>query len=94
MPNYPYVSGPAGVLAAFAQLRIGFPPKVYAGYLKRFQIAPSNESYVISILRFLGLSHWSIMSPAAPCSGEQQAARRDICTVDSGADRSPGPDSI
>ena len=26
-----------------------------AGYLQRFNIAPANESYVISILRFLGL---------------------------------------
>ena len=26
-----------------------------AGYLQRFQIAPANESYVISIVRFLGL---------------------------------------
>jgi hypothetical protein len=28
---------------------------VDAGYLQRFGIAPANESYIISILRFLGL---------------------------------------
>ncbi|RYP84237.1 hypothetical protein EKO23_16380 [Nocardioides guangzhouensis] len=55
MPNYPYISGPAGLVATFGQLRKGFPTKVDAGYLKRFNIAPANESYVISILKFLGL---------------------------------------
>jgi hypothetical protein len=53
--NYPYISGQGGLFATFAQLRKGFPPKVDASYLKRFNIAPANESYVISILRFLDL---------------------------------------
>jgi Family of unknown function (DUF5343) len=53
--NYPYISGQTAVIAAVTQLRKGFPAKVDAGYLKRFDIAPANESYVISILRFLGL---------------------------------------
>lgn len=55
MPNYPYISGQGALIAAFTQLRKGFPPRVDAGYLKRFNIAPANESYVISILRFLDL---------------------------------------
>lgn len=55
MANYPYISGPAAIVHTFAQLRKGFPAKVDAGYLQRFNIAPANESYVISILRFLGL---------------------------------------
>lgn len=55
MPNYPYISGQAALVAAFGRLRQGFPPKVDAGYLQRFNIAPSNESYVISILKFLNL---------------------------------------
>ena len=55
MPNYPYVSGQAAIAQTFAQLRKGFPGKVDAGYLQRFKIAPANESYVIAILRFLGL---------------------------------------
>jgi len=55
VPNYPYISGQAALVAAFARLRQGFPGKVDAGYLQRFNIAPSNESYVISILKFLGL---------------------------------------
>jgi len=53
--TYPYISGQAALLGALGQLRKGFPPKVDAGYLQRFNIAPANESYVISILRFLGL---------------------------------------
>jgi hypothetical protein len=55
VPTYPYTSGQGAVAQTFAQLRKGFPPKVDAGYLQRFGIAPANESYVISILRFLGL---------------------------------------
>lgn len=55
MPNYPYASGQTAIVQTFTQLRKGFPGKVDAGYLQRFNIAPSNESYVISILRFLGL---------------------------------------
>ncbi len=55
MPTYPYASGQTAVVQTFSQLRKGFPGKVDAGYLQRFHIAPSNESYVISILRFLGL---------------------------------------
>ncbi len=55
MPNYPYTSGQAALVQTFTQLRKGFPSKVDAGYLQRFSIAPANESYIISILRFLGL---------------------------------------
>jgi Family of unknown function (DUF5343) len=55
VPNYPYISGPGPIVQTFSQLRKGFPGKVDAGYLQRFKIAPANESYVISILRSLGL---------------------------------------
>lgn len=55
MPTYPYSSGQSAVAQTFLQLRKGFPAKVDAGYLQRFSIAPANESYMISILRFLGL---------------------------------------
>jgi uncharacterized protein DUF5343 len=55
MASYPYTSGQAALTQAFAQLRKGGPSKIDAGYLQRFNIAPANESYVISILRFLGL---------------------------------------
>jgi len=55
VPNYPYISGQGALVAAFTQLRKNVPAKVDASYLQRFNIAPANESYVISILRFLGL---------------------------------------
>lgn len=55
MPNYPYSSSQGAVVQTFSQLRKGFPPKVDASYLQRFNIAPANESYIIAILRFLGL---------------------------------------
>jgi hypothetical protein len=55
VPNYPYTSGQVSIVQTFAQLRKGFPGKVDASYLKRLNIAPSNESYVITILRFLSL---------------------------------------
>ena len=55
MPTYPYISGQGAIVQTFAQLRKGFPSKVDASYLQRFGIAPANESYIISILRFLEL---------------------------------------
>jgi hypothetical protein len=55
VPNYPYISGQGALVATFAQLRKNVPAKVDASYLQRFNIAPANESYVISILRFVGL---------------------------------------
>lgn len=55
MATYPYTSGPAALAKALEQLRRNFPPRVDAAYLRRFNIAPSNESYLIGILRFLDL---------------------------------------
>jgi len=55
VPNHPYISVTSGLVSAFVQLRKGFPSKVDAGYLKRFNIAPSNEFNVIAILKYLGL---------------------------------------
>ena len=55
MPSYPYISGQGALTQTFVQLRKGFPAKVDAGYLQRFKITPANESYVISILKFLSL---------------------------------------
>lgn len=55
MPSYPYISGQGALIQTFVQLRKAVPPKIDAGYLRRFNLAPANESYVISILRFLGI---------------------------------------
>ena len=55
MATYPYTSGQGALVKAFDQFRKVFPPVVDASTLKRFDIAPANESYVINIFRFLGL---------------------------------------
>lgn len=55
MPTFPYTSGQGALTQTFAQLRKGAPSKIDASYLQRFNIAPANESYVLSILRFLGI---------------------------------------
>lgn len=53
--KHPYTSGANGVVAAIAQLRKSFPAKVSAETLKKLGIAPNNETYIINILRFLGI---------------------------------------
>lgn len=55
MAEYPYISGQGALVQAMNQLRKGLPATVDASYLQRFNIAPANESYIISILRFLNL---------------------------------------
>lgn len=66
MAEYPYISGQGGLVQAMKRLRKGVPTKVDASYLQRFNIAPANESYVISILRFLNL----IDEEGKPVEGE------------------------
>ncbi|MBN9151631.1 MAG: DUF5343 domain-containing protein [Cryobacterium sp.] len=53
--TYPYISGQSALQRAFEQFRKAFPPVIDASLLKRFGIAPANESYLINIFRFLGL---------------------------------------
>lgn len=53
--KHPYSPGGAGgVAAAISQLRKSFPKTVDAETLKKLSIAPSNESYIINILRYVG----------------------------------------
>lgn len=52
--SFPYAAG-ASIEKAIAQFRKSFPSNVTASTLKKFSIAPNNESYVISVLRFLDL---------------------------------------
>lgn len=49
------MSGSAGIIQAATQLRRTFPAQVTADTLKKLGIAPTNESYVINILRFIGV---------------------------------------
>lgn len=53
--KHPYTSGASGLVAAIVQLRKSFPAKVNAETLKKLGIAPNNETYIINILRFLGI---------------------------------------
>lgn len=53
--KHPYMSGSGGVTAAVNQLRSAFPVEVTSETLKKYGIASNNESYVINILRFVGV---------------------------------------
>ena len=53
--KHPYSpGGTGGVAAAITQLRKSFPKSVDADTLKKLSIAPSNEGYIINILRYIG----------------------------------------
>lgn len=53
--KHPYMSGTAGLIKAVQQLRRSFPAQVTADTLKKLGIAPNNETYVLNILRFVGV---------------------------------------
>jgi hypothetical protein len=52
---FPYANSIPGLLALLNQLRSNFPATVTADTLKKWSIAPNNETYVLSVIRFLGL---------------------------------------
>lgn len=51
--KHPYTSGLGHINATITQLRKAFPAVVNADILKKFEIAPNNESYILNILKFL-----------------------------------------
>ncbi len=53
--KHPYVQGPGSIVQVVAHFRKSFPANVDAGTLKKLGFAPNNESYVLNVLRFLGL---------------------------------------
>jgi len=53
--SYPYANSTGGLVAAIRQLRSAFPAQVNADTLRKWSIAPNNESYLLSVLRFLGV---------------------------------------
>ena len=53
--KHPYMSGTAGLMQAAAQFRKSFPTPITADTLKKLGIASNNESYVLNILRFVGV---------------------------------------
>jgi Family of unknown function (DUF5343) len=52
--KHPYAPGPGGVSAAISQFQKSFPKVVTADTLKKLDIAPKNESYIINVLRYIG----------------------------------------
>lgn len=53
--KHPYMSGSGGVTQIVAQLRKSFPATVTAETLKKLGISPNNETYVLNILKFVGV---------------------------------------
>lgn len=53
--TYPYVGSPNHISELINQLRDKVPPKLDADYIKIRKIAPNNESYLISLFRFLSI---------------------------------------
>lgn len=53
--KHPYISSGGPLVQAVTQFRKSFPGTVDAFTLKKLGIAPNNESYLINILKFLGL---------------------------------------
>ncbi len=53
--KHPYISGSGGITSAINLLRKSFPSTVTADTLKKLGVAPNNESYVLNILRYIGV---------------------------------------
>jgi len=53
--KHPYVTGPGALVQVITHFRKSFPGTVDASTLQKLGFAPNNESYVLNVLRFLGL---------------------------------------
>lgn len=53
--KYPYVPSAGPLVKTVSHLRKSFPREVTADTLRKLGVAPKNESYVINVLRFLGI---------------------------------------
>lgn len=53
--KHPYISGVGNVSQAIAHFRNSLPQSINADTLKKLGLAPKNESYLINVLRFLGI---------------------------------------
>lgn len=52
--SYPYISGANNIIKMIEQLHSNFPAKINSDTVKKFDLAPNNESYVINALVFIG----------------------------------------
>jgi hypothetical protein len=55
MPKFPYANVISAVQPVIEKLRKKFPDTIDASYLKKIEIAPNNESYIINTLKFIGV---------------------------------------
>jgi hypothetical protein len=55
MATHPYISGAGNVAQMVTQLRKSFPSTISSETVKKLGLAPNNESYVISVLQFVGV---------------------------------------
>jgi hypothetical protein len=53
--QHPYTNSTSGLISTIKQLRSTFPKNVSADTLKKWAIAPNNETYIISALSFLNI---------------------------------------
>lgn len=53
--KHPYTSGPAGIVQTVMQFRRSLPAQVTSDTLKKLSIAPNNETYILNIMRFIGV---------------------------------------
>src|SRR5438128_1318432 len=53
--THPYITSSGPIVQIVTHLRRSFPAVIEAGTIKRLGIAPKNESYLVNILRFLGV---------------------------------------
>ena len=55
MASHPYISGAGNITQMIGYLRKNFPSTITSETVKKFSLAPNNESYVINALQFIGL---------------------------------------
>ncbi|NNG70123.1 DUF5343 domain-containing protein [Rhizobium laguerreae] len=53
MASHPYISGSGNITQMIGFLRKNFPATVTSETVKKYQLAPNNESYVINALQFI-----------------------------------------
>lgn len=53
--SHPYISGTGNIAKMVSILRNSFPATVTSDTVKKYDIAPNNESYVINALQFVGV---------------------------------------
>ena len=53
--KHPYIQGPGNFVPIIMHFRKSFPTTVTAETLQKLGFAPKNETYVLNVLRFLGL---------------------------------------